>query len=169
VRAVWTRADHSIAFRPVAGDSLARRAANATGSVAMTFLEERLRLKTAIGPLEIRADAAALFNTGDREEAFASVPRTRFDASLLAGSELFEETSALYAGVEYTFVDERTDFDGEALPSFKVVNFVLEGRLIDARLYLRLLNALDESYQTQGGYLMTPRTFVYGIEWTLFD
>jgi hypothetical protein len=169
VRAAWVRTEKAIAFRPVALDSLARRAANAGGEVSMTFVEERLRLVTALGRLEIRADAAALFTTGQREESFASVPRTQVNASFLAGSQLFEKSSALYAGVEYAFVDERTDFTGVGLPSFNVLNLVLEGRLIDARLYLRMLNVLDETYQTQAGYLMTPRTFAYGIEWTLFD
>jgi hypothetical protein len=31
------------------------------------------------------------------------------------------------------------------------------------------LNVLDEAYRTEGDYLMTPATLVYGIEWTLFD
>jgi hypothetical protein len=40
---------------------------------------------------------------------------------------------------------------------------------VDARVYVRWLNVLDESYETVSGYLMTPNTIAYGIEWTLFD
>jgi hypothetical protein len=82
---------------------------------------------------------------------------------------MFEETSALYAGVEYLHVDERDDFAGRALPAFDVVNLILEARLIDARFYLKYLNTLDAKYATSGDYLMTPRSLCYGIQWTLFN
>jgi hypothetical protein len=42
-------------------------------------------------------------------------------------------------------------------------------RLIDARFYARWLNITNEAYQTVSGYLMTPRTLEYGLQWTLFD
>jgi len=31
------------------------------------------------------------------------------------------------------------------------------------------LNVTDEAYETVWPYLETPRTFVYGVEWTFFD
>jgi hypothetical protein len=169
VRAGWMAAEGNIAFRPVAGDPSRRRASNLDGDVAMTFIEERVRVDAPMGALRILAEAAGVLSNGDRSETFASVPRLQAHASLRIGGEMFEASSALYGGVEYAYVDERRDFDARLLPAFHVVNFSIEGRLIDARLYLRLLNAFDEAYQTQGGYLMTPRTLVYGIEWTLFD
>jgi len=55
------------------------------------------------------------------------------------------------------------------LPAFNVVNVTLIGRLQDVRFYAKWLNVLDEQYQTVAGYLMTPQTLSYGIEWTLFD
>jgi hypothetical protein len=36
-------------------------------------------------------------------------------------------------------------------------------------MYLAFFNAFDESYRTEGDFLMTPRTFVYGISWTLWE
>jgi hypothetical protein len=75
----------------------------------------------------------------------------------------------LYLGAEYAYVDDRYDYNGALLPSYNVVNVSLMGRLVDARFYVRWLNLLDEQYQTVSGYLMTPSTVAYGIEWTLFD
>ena len=119
--------------------------------------------------LRILADAAFLYTSGDRTDAFASVPRYQANASILFGRDFFEETSALFLGAQFTSADERLDYDGTHLDGFNVLNLILEGRLLDARIYLQYLNFLDEAYQTQSGYLMTPRTFVYGIEWTLFN
>jgi outer membrane receptor protein involved in Fe transport len=97
------------------------------------------------------------------------VPELQANASLLVGGEMFEATSALYLGGEYLHMGARTDYDGQSLPAFDVINLVLQARLIDAHLYLRYLNVLNEAYATYDGYLMTPRTFAYGIEWTLFN
>ena len=85
------------------------------------------------------------------------------------GRNLFEATSALYFGAEYAYRGEQRSPTGGVLPSYYVVNFKLDARLLDAQMYLLLLNAFDESYQTEAGYLMTPRTFVYGLAWTLFE
>jgi outer membrane cobalamin receptor len=85
------------------------------------------------------------------------------------GRELFEKTSALYLEGSYMFMDERRDYNGVPLDAYHVVNVGILGRLLDVRLYLKWLNVLDASYQTVSGYLMTPRTLAYGIEWTLFD
>jgi outer membrane cobalamin receptor len=32
-----------------------------------------------------------------------------------------------------------------------------------------LMNVFDEQYQTVEGYLMTPRTLVYGLSWKIFN
>ncbi len=170
VRVAWIRSVDAVAFRPRAvGSETWRVAANAGDSRAMSFVEERARAEFALGGLRVRAGASLLYSTGDREEAFASVPELMGTASALIGGEMFEKTSALYGGAEFVHVDDRVDFGGDPLPSFDVLNLILEGRLLDVRLYLKYLNVLDEAYRTEGDYLMTPATFVYGIEWTLFD
>jgi hypothetical protein len=170
VRASWIRAERAIAFRPrTVGAETWRIAANDDGSQAMFFAEERIHTEFNAGPLRTLAAGALLISSGDRAESFASVPDLQANASLLVGGEMFQGTSALYVGAEYLHMGERSDYDGRALPAFDVVNLVLNARLIDAHMYLRYLNFLDEPYTTQGDYLMTPRTFVYGIEWTLFN
>ena len=169
VRASWMRSENFISFAPVAGDSVARRAANASDMPAMTFVEERVDVATNFGPVEVLGDAGARWSTGDRGGLFQSVPRAQVNASITAGMQLFQKTSALYFGAEYQHVDERRDYNGVLLPSYSVVNASIVARLIDARFYARWLNITNEAYQTVAGYLMTPRTLEYGIEWTLFD
>jgi hypothetical protein len=169
VRASWMRSEDYIAFTPVAGDSAARQASNSSATPSMSFVEERLDVTTNVGRLEVLGDAGARLSTGDRAGLFQSVPRTQVNASLTAGMQLFEKTSAVYLGVEYQFVDSRRDYNGVLLPSFNVVNASLVARLLDARFYARWLNMTNEAYQTVSGYLMTPRTLEYGLEWTLFD
>lgn len=170
VRAAWIRSDDAIAFRPrTVGSETWRVAANASEASAMLFLEERMSGDWRLSSLRVLADAAVVFTTGDRVETFASVPELQANASLMFGREFFEETSALFVGAQFMSAGERHDYSGTPLPPFQVLNLVLEGRLLDARLYLQYLNVLDEAYRTQGDYLMTPRTFVYGIEWTLFN
>ena len=163
------RSEDYIAFTPVAGDSAARQASNSSATPAMSFVEERLDVTTNLGRVEVLGDAGARWSTGDRVGLFQSVPRTQMNASLTAGMQLFEKTSAVYLGVEYQFVDTRRDYNGVLLPSFNVVNASIVARLLDARFYARWLNMTNEAYQTVSGYLMTPRTLEYGIEWTLFD
>jgi len=169
VRASWMRSEDYISFAPVAGDSAARRAANASDTPAMTFVEERVDLATNVGRVEVLGDAGARWNTGDRTGLFRSVPRTQVNASFTAGVQLFESTSAIYAGAEYQYVDTRRDYNGVPLPSYSVINASIIARLIDVRLYLRWLNVTNAAYQTESGYLMTPQTLEYGLEWTLFD
>jgi hypothetical protein len=170
VRASWVRSEGSIAFRPrVVGAETWRVASNASDARTMLFLEERVRFDWAGKTYRFFADASVLYTSGDREDAFTSVPKLQTNASFLVGRNFFEDTSALYVGAGFMSVDERSDYDGAPLPSFQVLNLTLEGRLLDARLYLQYLNVLDDAYQPAGSYLMTPRSFVYGIEWTLFN
>jgi hypothetical protein len=139
------------------------------GGAALVTIEERVRVSTTLGWLQMHTDAAAMFTEGDRVGFFSSVPRVNTLASFRVGGNLFEATSALFAGVEYLRGGERTGFSGEDLPSYEVFNFFLDGRLLDAQMYLALFNAFDEAYRTEGEFLMTPRTFVYGISWTLWE
>lgn len=140
-----------------------------TGAARLYVFEERVRARVDFRGLQLRAAGAATFTTGDRAGFFASSPRSMVHASLRIGGAMFEATSALFAGVDYTRSGERTGYAGTPLPAWEVVNFTLDGRLLDANMYLALLNALDTSYRTEGNYLMTPRTFVYGIAWTLWE
>jgi hypothetical protein len=170
VRASWIRAGDAIALRPRAGEPATWRvASNGTATPAMTFVEDRLRMDASFGPLTAVARGSVMASTGDREDAFASVPTIQVNASGLIGGAMFEKTSALYGGVEYMHVGPRDDYNGAALPAFDVLNVVVEGRLINTHFYLKFLNVLDEAYTTTGNYLMTPYTFEYGIEWTLFN
>jgi len=170
VRAAWVTSEGAIAFRPRAvGAETWYVASNSPDQRTMLFVEERLSIDWEGDTYRFLADASVLYTTGDREDAFTSVPKLQTNASFLVGRNFFEKTSALYIGAGYQSVDERSDYGGTPLPSFQVLNLALEGRLLDARLYLQYLNVLDEMYQTAGNYLMTPRSFVYGIEWTLFN
>lgn len=170
IRASWVRSEDAIAFRPrVVGTETWRVASNAPDARTMLFVEERVFVDWTGKTYRFFADASVLFTSGEREDAFTSVPQFQTDASFLVGRNFFEETSALFIGARFMSVEERSDYDGAALPSYRVLNLTLEGRLLDARLYLQYLNVFDDAYQTAGGYLMTPGTFVYGIEWTLFD
>ena len=170
VRASWIRAESAIAFRPRAGEpDTVRVAGNADEDSRMLFLEERLSGDWRVAGIRILADATGMYSTGDRENAFVSVPKFQANGSLLFGRDFFEETSAVFLGASVLAADERVDYEGTLLPSFTVLNLILEARLLDARMYLQYLNVLDEQYRTEGDYLMTPSTFVYGIEWTLFN
>jgi hypothetical protein len=170
VRGSWVRAQEQIAFRPRAvGSETWHVATNAPQEATMWFVEDRVHAEWNAFSLHFLTDAAGLYTSGDRAYAFQSVPKLQVNASILFGRSFFEATSALYLGAQFLAVDERSDYNGVSLPNFQVLNLLLEGRLLDARLYLQYLNVLDEKYQTQGNYLMTPQTFVYGIEWTLFN
>jgi hypothetical protein len=168
-RAAWIQSQDYITYGPVIDGILERRPDNSTAEPTMTFFEERLAVAARPGGFELFADGGAIYTDGDREGAFRSVPRTQVNASLRFGRELFEKSSALYVEGSYSFMDDRRDYNGVALDSYQLVNVGLVGRLIDVRLYLKWLNVLDESYETVSGYLMTPQTLAYGIEWTLFD
>jgi hypothetical protein len=168
-RVAWLRSEDYIAFRPVGDEPLLRLALNADDEPVMSFFEERIGAAAMLAGFEVRGDAGGYYTEGDREGAFASVPRMQFNGALEVGRQLFEKSSALYLGGEFAYVGERVDYRGGWLPSYQVVNLSLAGRLVDVRFYLRWLNLLDEQYQTVSGYLMTPRTLAYGIEWTLFD
>jgi len=139
------------------------------GSATLRSLEERLRLEGSYRGVEMRCEGGAVFTEGDRYGFFRSAPATRVVATGRVGGSLFDATSALYAGVEYVYGDERIDYTGERLPSYEVINLMLDGRLINANMYLALFNVRNVKYRSDGAFLMTPRTFVYGIAWTLWE
>ena len=106
---------------------------------------------------------------GDRTGFFGSTPEIRSRAEVRIGSTMFESTSALYASAEIAHTGARRDFTNAELPAYSIVNLKVDGRLLDADMYLVWFNFLNESYATESGYPMTPRTFVFGIVWTLFE
>jgi hypothetical protein len=168
----WTavQVENPIVFAP--GESVGRRdwlIASNGGRELLAVVEDRIRIDAAYRGLEFTFAGSASRAGGDRDEYFASVPRQNILVSARVGGNLFEATSALYLGVEYAYRSRTRGFGGALLPSYNVFNFKLDGRLLDANMYLVLLNAFNEAYQTADGYLMTPRTFVYGLAWTLFE
>jgi len=132
-------------------------------------IEDRLRVDTVLKGFELRLSGSASHTGGDRTSYFLTVPRWNANASLRFGRNIFQNTSALYFGFDYSFRSTRRSLSGGSLPSYNLLNLKLEGRLLGAELYLLLMNALDEQYQTIEGYLMTPRTLVYGVAWEIFD
>ena len=132
-------------------------------------IEDRVRLDGRLGAFEALLTGAASATVGDRVSYFVTAPRWNAHASFRFGRSFFESTSALYVGLDYTYRSERGTLHGGELPSYQVLNVKLDGRLLGADMYLMLMNVLDAQYQTIEGYLMTPRTFVYGISWKIFD
>jgi hypothetical protein len=167
----WTslRVTDPVMPRSSARDSLTWVTPMNTAEASMQFLEDRLRVDLSVRGVEFVCEGAVVVGDGDRVGFFRSTPRLRTFASARVGGRLFKGSSALYAVAEYMHQDERTDFAGNALGAYEVLNLSLDARLVDARLYLAFLNVLDERYRTDGNFLMTPRTFVYGIAWTLWE
>lgn len=169
VRAGLIRVQDPLAYAAVLVDTIATvMPINASGD-RLGVIEENVRVEWPWLSLSWRVDAAVSFTAGEREGFFRSSPRTRAIASARLGRALFEATSALFFGIEYMYSDSRRDYAGNELPSYGVLNLTLDGKLLDAHLYLKYLNVFNEEYRTTGDYLMTPRTFVYGIAWRLFD
>jgi hypothetical protein len=132
-------------------------------------IEDRLRMNADFKGWETRLSGSVSRTFGDRTSYFIGVPRWNAHASFRFGRSLFQATSALYIGLDYTYRSTRRTLAGGNLPAYNLLNLKLEGRLLGAELYLLMMNTLDEQYQTIEGYLMTPRTLVYGIAWELFD
>jgi hypothetical protein len=109
------------------------------------------------------------YTPSERARFFSSVPEYRATAWAAVGSNFFGKTSGFRLSTEYQHGGTRNAGSVEPLPSYDVVNLKLVLRLIDAHLYVQWLNVTDAKYQTVWPYLMTPRTFVYGVEWTIFD
>jgi hypothetical protein len=126
-------------------------------------------LDARAGGFLFSAEASAAWTRGDAGTYFRAVPEWDVHGSARVGRELFKATSALSVGADYAYRSSRSGFTGGELSAYHVFDFKLEARLLDANMYLVLLNAFDESYETIDGYLMTPRTLMYGISWRLFE
>jgi hypothetical protein len=132
------------------------------------FFEERLGLRTILVGMEVRLSGGAMVATGDRDGYFEGVPRTRAVAAVSLGRSLFKNTSHITVGGEYEYGASRTT-EGVQLDPYQVANIKIEGRLVDAHIYLMWLNVGDEAYETHWPYLMTPRTVAYGVAWTFYN
>jgi len=169
LRALALRVHRPIAFTSTDVDGSRWLVAQNGQAETAGVIEDRIRLDGRLGAFEALLTGAASATVGDRVSYFATAPRWNAHASFRFGRSFFESTSALYVGLDYTYRSERGTLHGGVLPSYQVLNVKLDGRLLGADMYLMLMNVLDTQYQTIEGYLMTPRTFVYGISWKIFD
>jgi hypothetical protein len=128
-------------------------------------VEEQVDARVTLAGFNFGFAGGVQLALGDRVGYFEGVPRTRATGAASVGRSLFKNTSDMTVTAEYQYNDARRD-RGLELPSYGVLNLRLDLRLIDARMYLQWLNALDEKYQTVFPFLMTPRTLIYGIAWT---
>jgi len=131
-------------------------------------LQDRFRVSGSYLGVAVEATGGVLLSTGDKTGYFEGVPKLRANASASIGKSLFKNTSDFTLAAQYEHGGSRIS-GGRELSAFDVFNLKLEVRLIDAHLYLSWLNLFDRQYETVAPYLMTPRTFVYGIAWTLYN
>jgi hypothetical protein len=139
-----------------------------TEAQGLQIIEDRLRIVNTRWGFEFYVDGGVMVALGDRDRYFQGVPNVRAVFATSVGRSLFKDTSHILLGGEYVYSGSRVAGGAELSP-YGVLNLKLEGRLIDAHLYLLWLNVSGERYETLWPYLMTPRTFVYGIQWTLFN
>jgi hypothetical protein len=109
------------------------------------------------------------YTPSDRVRFFSGVPEYRATATAGLGRDLFKNTSEFRLSAEYLRLGARKSGSVDPLAPYGVLNVKLVVRLIDAWLYVQWLNVTDEAYETVWPYLETPRTFAYGVEWTIFD
>lgn len=162
------------------GDPVVPRALNETGTVLRTFenggeetatvVMDRFSIVGTVLGTHINLGGGAVYSEGDRNYFLRSIPQTKVDASLSLGRVLFRPSTDMVFTAQFQHCTRRrVSIDGSEMPSYQVLNLKLDARLLDAHLYLMWLNVTDAKYQTDGPYLMTPRTLVYGVEWTIFN
>jgi len=139
-----------------------------TDAQGLQVIEDRLQVASEVWGFEVRALGGVMVALGTRDRFYAGVPSARAIGGASIGRSLFKDTSYILFGGEYIYSGSRTA-GGAELSSYGVTNLKLEGRLVDAHLYLLWMNVSDEQYETVWPYLMTPRTFVYGIQWTFYN
>jgi hypothetical protein len=169
VRALALRVHRPIDFSYQIVDSTTWLVAENGGTEGAAVIEDRIQLETLLSGFELLLTGSASLSGGDRESYFLAVPRWNAHASLRFGRSIFQKTSALYVGLDYTYRSKRQTIGGGELPSYHLLNIKLEGRLLNANMYLMLMNVFDERYQTIEGYLMTPQTLVYGLSLKIFN
>jgi hypothetical protein len=169
LRALALRVHRPIAFAYETIDGSSWLVAGNGDEESAAVIEERLRLDARVGGFDLLFAGGVSATRGDRESYFVAVPRWNAHSSFRFGRSIFQKTSALYFGLDYTYRSSRPTVYGTELASYHVLNLKLDGRLLNANLYLMVMNVFDERYQTISGYLMTPRTFVYGLSWRIFN
>ena len=134
-----------------------------------TILMDRLSMLGTLSGWSLAFEGAAEVTLGDRERFFAASPEWKVNAAFTIGRKFFRDTSGLALTTEYQYSSSRALAGGPELDPYQVWNFVLNGTLLEANVYLMLLNAFNEQYETMWPFLMTPRTLLYGITLELFD
>ncbi len=169
VRVLGLRVHRPIAYLPTNDNGTTVLVASNADTEEAGVFEDRIRLDTVLSGFELNAAGSVARSGSDREIYFRTVPMWTAHASFRFGRSVFQATSALYIGLDYTYRSSRGTMEGPRLPGYHLLNLKLDGRLLGADMYLMVMNTLDSQYQTILGYLMTPRTIVYGLSWRIFD
>jgi hypothetical protein len=168
IGATALRVQDPILYDSVTGEGSLSIAQNGVDEDLVVFAERAGFQRSVVGVL-FELGGSVEYTPSDRERFFSSVPEYRATACAAVGSDFFRKTSGFRLSAEYQHGGERKAGSANSLPAYDVVNVKLVVRLIDAHLYVQWLNVTDAKYQTVWPYLMTPKTFVYGVEWTIFD
>jgi hypothetical protein len=169
LRFTGMRIEDAIAFLPVPANGETWLIAGNGDSEQLGFFEGRWEALRSVFGTKLGLSGGWVQAVGEREGFFANVPQTRLDAAFSISRDLFESTSGLLFIAEYQYSSERSWQLAGDCPAYNVLNLKLEGRLLDAHLYLLWLNVFDENYRTVGPPMLTPRTLVYGVQWTIFN
>ncbi len=141
----------------------------AGGGDALGWLDVDVATRVRLGGLDAGVEAGVVVAGGADSGWFAGVPRVRTVVRARIGRPMFRASSALYADVSVAHTGARTDALGTRHDAFTTIDVWASGRLIDAHLYLGIVNLLDVRATTLGDALIPPRTLVYGLSWTIFD
>ncbi|MFH1755005.1 MAG: TonB-dependent receptor plug domain-containing protein [Candidatus Latescibacterota bacterium] len=169
VRFTGMQVEDAITFQPVLMEGETWLIPGNGTEERMNFFEGRWNAGRSFFGTEFDLGGGVVHAIGDRKGFFSSVPRTRVDASFSISRDLFKATSEILFITEYQYTTARRAFPGGESPEYSILNLKLDARLLDAHLYLLYLNVLDENYRTAGPSLLTPRTFVYGVQWIIFN
>jgi hypothetical protein len=169
IKATALRVDDPIFYEPAESAPGGIVSARNGGREDIALVDERADVRHMFFGFLLDAGGSFSYASGERARFFSGVPEYRATVEAGVGRDLFKHTSAFRVSAEFLRVGARKAGSADPLPAFGVLNVKLAVRLVDAHLYVQWLNVTDEVYETVWPYLETPRTFVYGVEWTLFD
>jgi hypothetical protein len=172
IRGTAIRVTDAIGYRRVASDPGDLWSPQNGVTEDFFIIEDRFRFQDSIWGMGVEVFGGIEYTPTEGIRSthfFEGVPETRANLCASIGRAIFSNTSAIRLGAEYLYSGSRIAGSVDELPAHNVVNVKFVFRLIDADIYFHWLNVTDEQYVTVWPYLMTPRTFVYGVEWTLFD
>jgi hypothetical protein len=135
---------------------------------SMHVVEEKFMYRDRVWGVDLDVAGGVLLAGGSRGRFLASVPEARITSTVGLGRNLFKNSSSIHLRADYQHAASRKVDDVE-VAAFDLLDLKLDFRLLDAHFFMHFLNVLDRKYMTEWPYLMTPRTFVYGVEWTIFD